>query len=198
MEPFVLISAAPFERNDAVAALKKRAEVLSLDCGIGSLAAAKAAAALADQCRQRHAVFIGTCGSFAEFTAPYLITTTKVIWQPTGERLGLAYGLPQTTPALALAAPRAWCRSLPLRTVVCGPSISLEPRLDSPDAAACVENLELYSCAGEIQAASRSFTVLLCVTNAVGASAHSQWRQHAAAAAALTAEFLDAKMLNEE
>ena len=57
-----------------------------------------------------------------------------------------------------------------------------------------VENLELYSCIGEIAAQAASLAVVLAVTNAIGPDAHLQWRQNFAGAAGMTAEFVSSRL----
>lgn len=188
----ILIAAAKFELDPLTNALQQLGHTPDFKLtGIGALNAAKKARALGDVCRSRHVIFVGTCGTFGPFHKVHLIRATEVIWVPTCERLGLSYTVKDSAPPIMLPEPPTFCRSLPTRRVVCSPGISLVSKLpDGCSAEATVENLELYSCIGEIAAHATSVCVLLAVTNAVGADSHRQWRDNFVEAASLTAEFV--------
>lgn len=188
----ILIAAAKFELDPLSGALQERGHTPEVKLvGIGAINAAKKAKLLGEACRGRHVIFVGTCGSFAPFTRPYLVRAQDVLWSPTSDRVAMSYTVKDSAPPIALPEPPPLARSLPARKVLCSPSVSLVSRLpDGLSADSAVENLELYSCIGEIAAGAASLAVILAVTNAVGADSHSQWRQHFAAAAGLTAEFI--------
>jgi hypothetical protein len=192
----VLVAAAKFELDPLVNALQERGHTPEARLtGIGALNAAKKALRLADACRGRDVIFVGTCGSFTPFTKVYLVRATGVHWSPTCERMGLSYTVKDSAPEIALPEPPTFCRSLPPRRVVCSPGISLVGKPPEGIAAdTVVENLELYACVGEILAAAASLAVILAVTNAVGPDSHAQWRQNYAGAAGLTAEFIGARL----
>jgi hypothetical protein len=159
--------------------------------GIGPLNAAKKAKALGEMCRGRQVIFVGTCGTFSSFSKPHLVRAHDVFWSPTSDRVGMSYTVKDSAPPIALPEPPPWLRSLPARRVVCTPSISLVSRVPEGIAAeTAVENLELYSCIGEIAATAASVAVVLAVTNAVGPDSHTQWRQFYGEAAGMTAEFI--------
>ena len=188
----ILVAAAKFELDPLSGALQERGHTPEVKlAGVGALNAAKKARALGEACRGRHVIFVGTCGTFGHFTRPYLVRAHEVLWSPTSDRIGMSYTVRDTAPSLALPEPPALARTLPARLVLCSPTISLVSRLpDGFKAESAVENLELYSCIGEIAASAASLAVILAVTNAVGPDSHTQWRQHFTEAAGLTAEFI--------
>jgi hypothetical protein len=192
----ILIAAAKFEIDPLANSLQQLGHAPEAKLtGIGALAAAKKVKALGEACRGRHVFFVGTCGTFGPFQKVHLIRAADVVWLPTAERLGFSYTVKDSAPPITLPEPPAFARSLPAKRVICSPAISLVAKLDpttTPDSA--VENLELYSCIGEIAAQAARVAVILAVTNAVGPDSHSQWRQNFAAAAGLTAEFISSRV----
>ncbi len=186
-----IIAAAKFE----VEPLKNVVEQLGFTpevhvVGIGALNAAKNARTIAEACRGKNVVFVGTCGSFGPFTKPYLVTAKEVLWLPTSDRLGFSYTIKDTAPIIPLKKRGDLVQGLPEKTIICCPSISTIGTLpEQYSAETCVENLELYSCAAEISAKAAELSIVLCVTNAVGPDSHSQWKQHFLSAATETAEF---------
>ena len=192
----ILVAAAKFELDPLANALQERGHAPELRLtGIGALNAAKKAKAIGDSCRGRDVIFVGTCGTFGAYAKVHLVRASEVLWIPTCERMGFSYTVKDTAPPIALPEPPLFCRSLPVRRVVCSPGISLVSKLpDGLPADAMVENLELYACAGEIAASAQSVSVILAVTNSIGADAHSQWRQHFTEAAGMTAEFIASRL----
>ncbi|MBM4250982.1 MAG: hypothetical protein FJ146_03350 [Deltaproteobacteria bacterium] len=188
----VVIAAAKFELDPLVSGLQEKGiNPLTKLVGIGALNAAKRSRLVADACRGRHVVFVGTCGTFGSFSKMHLIRASEVLWLPTCERMQLSYTVKDTAPPIVLPPPPQYCASLPERRVVCSPGISLVSKLpDSLSPDHCVENLELYSCINEVINQAVSLSVVLAVTNAVGPDSHTQWRQHFAGAAGATAEYL--------
>ena len=84
-----IIAAAKFE----VEALKNVLEQLGFTpevhvLGIGALNAAKNARPIAEACRGKNVVFVGTCGSFNHFSKPYLVTGKEVHWLPSISTIG--------------------------------------------------------------------------------------------------------------
>ncbi len=186
-----IIAAAKFE----VEALKNVLEQLGFTpevhvLGIGALNAAKNARPIAEACRGKNVVFVGTCGSFNHFSKPYLVTGKEVHWLPTSDRMGFSYTIKDTAPSIPLKKRCDLVQGLAEKIILCGPSISTIGTLPEQYAAdQCVENLELYSCAAEVSAKAAEFSVVLCVTNTVGPDSHSQWKQHFLSAATETAEY---------
>ena len=192
----VIIAAAKFELDPLTNALQEKGmNPTTKLIGIGSLNAAKRARQVAEACRGRNVIFVGTCGIFGAFNRVHLIRAQEVLWLPTCERLGLSYTVKDSAPPIVLPPAPAYCQSLPEKKVICSPGISLVSKLpDHLSGDPCVENLELYSCVGEIASQAASLAVVLAVTNSVGPDSHSQWRQHFAGAAGATAEFLCARL----
>ena len=192
----LLIAAAKFELDPLASSLQQHGHAPETRItGVGALNAAKKARALAELCRGRDVVFVGTCGTFGTFTKVHLVRATDVLWLPTCERLGFSYTVKDSAPPITLPEPPAFARSLPPRRVICSPSISLVAKLpDGQQGEGLVENLELYSCIGEIAAQAASVAVILAVTNAIGPDAHLQWRQNFAGAAGMTAEFVSSRL----
>ena len=192
----VVIAAASFELDPLVHSLQQRGLTPDhLMTGVGAVKAAQNSLSLAKKCRGKDVIFVGSCGSFTPFEQVQLVRASSVIWSPTGERMGLAYGVAGTNPPVELPPPPAWVQSLPERVVACGPSISLVSRPpEGYGADRVVENLELYSCAGAISRQAKSFCAILGITNQVGSEAHSQWKQHFTSAAGKTAEFISSQL----
>jgi hypothetical protein len=192
----IIVAAAKFEADPLVSALQEKGHTPETRLvGVGAINAAKKARAIGDSVRGRNVIFVGTCGSFSGFSKVTLVRANEVLWSPTSERMGFSYTVKDSAPPIALPEAPAWARSLPTRRVLCSPGISLVSKLPdgiAPDAA--VENLELYSCIGELAASAASLAVILAVTNAVGPDSHAQWRQHFTLAAGLTAEFVGARL----
>ena len=190
--PPVLVAAAKFELEPLVLTLTQlgcKPEVCLL--GVGALNAAKESRNVAEACRGRDVIFVGTCGVFAAFEKVVLVRANEAIWLPTCVRMNLAYTIKDSCPTYTLPSPPAWASTLPIKRVLCSPSISLVDKLPdgfNPDH--CVENIELYSCISEISASCSSLAVILAITNQVGIKSHSQWVDHFAIAAEITAKFI--------
>ena len=146
---------------------------------------------IGQKCVGRHSLFVGTCGVFGEFSEPELVTASSAKWLPACERTGISYAVPNTAPDISFLTPGILAHGLRAAKVICAPNISLVDTLPgSIRNDRCVENLELYSCAEALAKNSLSLSVLLCVTNAVGKDAHTQWKSNFAQAAQLTAGFI--------
>lgn len=188
----VIVAAAKFEIDPLLTAFKQiGVDVEYQLVGIGAINSAKNAKAIADSCRKKSVIFIGTCGTFASFSEIQLIRANTVHWSPACERLGLGYTVRDTAPTITLPQPPTWVCSLPVREVLCSPTISLTDKLPnsiSPDIS--VENLELYSCIDEIATSCDQLAVILAITNQIGPDSHIQWRQHFEAAAQRASDFV--------
>lgn len=191
----LLIAAAKFEIEPLVNALQQLGHTPdSVLTGVGAINAAKRARAIGETARGRTVIFVGTCGSFSPFSKVYLVRASEVHWSPTCERLKVSYTVKDSAPPIILPDGPSYLRSLPARRILCSPSISLVSKLpDGFTAEQSVENLELYSCIGEVAAQCASLSVVLAVTNAVGPDSHSEWRQNYKIAAGRTAEFIASK-----
>ncbi len=164
--------------------------------GMGALNAAKTANTLRKVAVNQDVVFVGTAGVFGEFSEPLLVRAHKAVWSPVCERHGLSYTVKGTAPDIALPPPHPFAEVLPPATVMVSPTISLDPFLPQRgDENIVVENLELYSVAQELIEVSRTLTIILGITNAIGTNAHSEWRANFAKAADMTFEFVKDRWL---
>ena len=187
-----VFSAAGFEAEPLLSVLaENQLDFVAHTFGVGALKAARSIVNLSQAARDRHAIFIGTCGTFGNFDGPSLISANEVHWLPTCERAGLSYAIPDSAPPVKINRPLPWTSSLRVATVICAPNISLTNSLPpSLNPSNCVENIELYSCAEALQDSALSLSAILCTTNAVGPGAHEQWVRNFKNAARLTADFV--------
>ncbi len=188
----VIIAAAKFEVDPLVSGLQQRGHTPdTVLAGVGAIAAAKKSRSIADQCRGRNVIFVGTCGSFANFSKVYLVRATDVSWSPTCERLKVSYTVKDSAPPITLPDVPSYFQGLPAKRVLCSPGISLVSALPEGFVSeSTVENLELYSCISEIIQQCQSLSVVLAVTNFVGPESHLQWKQNYGLAAGMTAEYI--------
>lgn len=193
MSSILVISAIPAEAQDVYSVLKE-----ALPCteyamvGIGPLDAARAEAGLAEKCKGKIALFIGSCGSFYEFEKPHLVTVKDVHWMPPCIRTGIASVPEHIYQPYVISYPKL---DLPVKTVLTTPSISLtddfNPNLyrKLPPKSELVENMELYACARGIMNAL-SIHVILGVSNAVGPEARKQWAYNFKPVVKLTTDYV--------
>lgn len=190
----LVVSAVQFEAEASLEVLK-HAEYFEI--GIGCLAAAKSEAALAERCRGRDVLYLGSCGSFYPFEKVHLITADKTFWMPPCLRTGIAGAPEHLYPPIEFPESKF---DLPRKSVLTSPSVSLvshiEPHVQStlPPKDHLVENMELYACANALLQ-SRSLNVILGVTNEVGPEGRKQWAASFRKVATLTAEFVDRQHL---
>ena len=175
-QEFAIVSAAWYEADATVSALKA-ASIHHVQCelGVGSIKAAKNAAAVAEKCRGKNVIFIGTCGIFAEFSSVKIVRGSTVEWLPACVRNGFAYSVPSEQGPFNLPLPLQTFVDLQPVNVICSSSISLSPVPTPARPILCVENLELFSCYEELSTSGNSLTVLLGITNRIGPNAHPQW-----------------------
>lgn len=191
----LVTSAVEFEAAPTLNALERagiRYEYLPF--GIGCLNSAASADRIATAALNKNVVYLGSCGVFGDFDQPYFVTAGDVIWRPLAERLGLAYGIASATPDLKVDQRyNTFTNSLPRARVLCSPSISKDPTLDTRDqnlSVPLVENLELYSALPYFLKNCATFDVLLGVTNSIGPGAHEQWKSNFQTVAEKSAEYL--------
>jgi len=194
----LLVSATGFEVDPTFEALKSLGhEVEKFTVGIGALEAAKRAHALADVVKNQNVIFIGSCGHFTSFDDGQIkLTSAKTVhWLPTCERQSLSYSIKGSSPPVTMKTPPSWC-SLKQSNVLCAPAISLTDTLPSKfTPSECVENVELYSVANELNSA-KTLAVILAITNKVGLNSHEQWKSGFKLAAQETSDFIK-RHLNE-
>ncbi|MEI8024806.1 MAG: hypothetical protein WCI18_00525 [Pseudomonadota bacterium] len=155
--------------------------------GIGSIASAWGAQSLAEKCRGKHVLILGSAGCFYPFQSPYLIKTKTIFWKPrcVSEKLSeLIEGqeLPWASDSKSLLS-----FSLPSADVYTTPGISVASS-DMVDSKV-VENLEMYSLL-PIYLASKTFDAFLVITNSVGPDGRTLWKDHFKSGAQLTAQTL--------
>ena len=207
----LLLSAAPFEVQPTLQLCTDAgAPVDYHSIGVGSLAAAKSCPTLTSLAQDRHVVLIGTAGVFGPFHHIEVVTTTEVHWLPTSDRTGQSYSIKGVCPPLYLrpSSVVTGARRLEQCVTVCSPSISCTPsfeksvlkqaNLDQRKGRRLIENLELYSIAEELDTVAKDFTILLAITNEIGAEAHRQWKNNFARAAELTAKTYADLFLQQE
>lgn len=188
----ILVAAVQFEALPSLEVFRNLdLPVEFFELGIGPINAAKSAAKLANKCKDKNVLYIGSCGSFYPFQAPHLITVEKIFWMPPCVRTGIAGHLDGLHPPYSLKANLA----LPVRSVLTSPSISLIDEISTsiaanlPSRESLVENMELYACFSGLQQA-RSLRILLGVSNAIGPQGRIQWQTHFKTVAKMTAEFI--------
>ncbi len=188
LNPLLVLSAAPFEAQpllELLSTYKLSYEYMSF--GIGSIASAWGAQNLADKCRGRHVLILGSAGCFYPFQSPYLIKTNTIFWRPrcVSEKLSElieGHELPWASNSKSLL-------SFPIASadVYTTPGISVSPSdiIDSK----IVENLEMYSLL-PIYLAAKTFDAFLVITNSVGPEGRYLWKDHFKIGAQLTAQTL--------
>jgi hypothetical protein len=188
----LLLSAADFELAPTRQLLDECNTAYTAEIfGVGCHAAAEGATRLADTCRDRDVIFVGTAGTFVRFVKPYLVRSTMVCWLPLCERLEQSYAIANSAPEVTFGTEDPRFGELAPRKVVCAPNVSCNATLPRDWLKEeYVENIELYSVARVLAPVAATFTAILGVTNSIGSLAHDQWRQYAPEAAYLTAEFL--------
>ena len=188
----LIISAAEFEAEPLRAALAQHTDINWLTCGVGVLAASATAAAEHAQaaCRGQEVLFIGSCGTFGEFTDVALCQAQTIHWSPTCARDGLSYAV-DNTPPLQLNSSTHY-HDLPSAEVFCAPNISLTTTLplNAKKGMLHVENIESYACLPLLAKTAKTIDVLLAITNALGKQAHQHWQENYTKAAVLTAEYV--------
>lgn len=187
-----VIAAADFEYRPLLAHTKKLGiPVDFFSFGIGALDAAANARQLATALAGKDVIYLGTCGTFAGFKEVELVTSHEVRWSCLGERLGKAYKIQHTMPAVAIKNQLTWSEPLASKITLSAASISLDATLNPKDHSGdFVENVELYSIATYLNAGVASLTPILGLTNAIGLEAHEQWKKNYEAAADLAARFV--------
>ena len=189
----LIVSAVQFEVEPLLRSLEK--EGFASDyyaLGIGPLQAAYKARELEKLCSNKKVLYIGTCGSFANFDKPYLIQAKKTLWMPTGVRTGSSHALEKWNPPVSLKTNTAL--DLAEKTILTSPELSLTDSIcdkvlkDYPREVLC-ENMELYAVAEALKSA-KELNIILGVTNQVGPEGHEQWKTYFKEVSELTKNFV--------
>lgn len=192
----VIVSAARFETAPLLAHCADcHVPVTYIECGVGIFPATVCGEESRALCAEQEVLFVGTGGTFADFSAIEIVRGTSINWLPTARRLGLSYAV-DTTPQL-LPIPSSHHHDLPTRDIICAPDISKVHALpDSLQPVNCVENIEAYAFLRAIIPVAKTIDVILAITNTVGEKAHGQWQHNHQHAALLTAEYVGARLQN--
>jgi futalosine hydrolase len=160
--------------------------------GVGLVEAAVGAARVIAEERPRAVVFVGTAGGYPGRRWPLgsAAGARRLLLLSSAVARGEAYfprPMPTVTlPDRRLAAALRGAADLPAADVVCPLGITTAP--PPAQRGARLENLEAFAVARAAAAAAVPFAAVLGVSNAVGAGAHQEWREHGAAAAAAASE----------
>jgi hypothetical protein len=193
----VIVAAVKFEMDPLLESLSLEGEEVDwIECGIGAIKPARKSNKLGDKCLGKDVIYVGTCGSFSDFSVPEVIRAEKVLWLPPCVRGNLSWLIEDLDKPIDLPKCPDWAFPFPAKTVICSPSISksnhiaIDVRRDFylPDNDYLVENLELYSSVESILDTSRSFVAILGVTNGVGPDGRIQWKQNFKTLAKMTAD----------
>lgn len=180
-----LISAVPFESSPTHELLKSyEIPVKSHHLGIGPLNSRDFKPQIANLAGTK-VIYIGTAGSFGNFSKPYLTQVKRAIWSPTGERLSLAKSFDSLFPPVEFTL-----SNHDLQQVTCVGSTSVSLCDKSIFSSASVENMELYPIASALQQHCPDLHILFGITNQVGPEGSKQWQQNHQATAQLTADYL--------
>lgn len=190
----IIVSAAGFETSPLLARCADQSiPVTYVECGIGVFLATICGENSRSLCAGQEVLFIGTCGTFVDFTAIEIVKGRSINWLPTARRLDLSYAVDET-PQLLLTS-SLYCDDLPARDIICAPDISKVCTLPvSLQPTNCVENIEAYAFLRAIIPVAKTIDVILAITNAIGEEAHRQWQRNQQRAASLTAEYVSARL----
>lgn len=159
--------------------------------GIGPLNGALAVQRLRVSADNRHVLYVGSAGTFAEFQEPYLVQADQVWWMPTAERLALAKVWPELHPPVSLDISEEL--PLPARVVLTSTSVSWQNAIGTtglPNRDQLLENMEMYPIIAGLKPVAKRILSIIGVTNAVGPLGSVQWQQNYQAVAQETAQFV--------
>jgi nucleoside phosphorylase len=165
--------------------------------GVGVVDAGIATARLVARARPRRILFVGTAGAYGAapaIDAAVVVARAQLI--STAALRGDGYLPPPLAMAATISAQPAWTRALGRfasgRATAANPlgitrAAALARRI-ARDAAATVENLELFAVGRAAALAGLPFAAVVGIANRVGPRAHVEWKRHhlGASAAACT------------
>ena len=171
-EPIHIVTAARFEAEPTLESLTRHGVMHEYhELGIGPMNASHRLVSLSAALRGKQVIVLGSCGVFAGFNGPTLVTANAVHWLSAGQRHGLSESPEWLHPSLA-CEPSSF--ELPGVQVITAPEISFEPVINQQslnvigsEPAFIVENMELYPCVKWLAPVARSFDVILGITNAI-------------------------------
>ncbi len=160
-----------------------------IEFGIGALESMYHLSSLTSRLANKNIIYVGSAGVLGSFSSPKIVTTSKVEWLPTGDRLGLSYPVPKFE-AVPTIGSRSLISALESYPCICGPSVSVDAGNADSAFANYLENIELYGVAKKVAPIAKSFSVILGVSNSVGPSSHEQWKTNFRVCAQMTADHL--------
>lgn len=184
---YLFVSAAPFEGGGL---FLSESGIDYLPLGVGVFESTQNNALNRSRFVGKDIVFVGTAGTFADFTEPSLYLAEEVCWKPLCERLESSYQVPVMS-SIPLKYARVF-DACSKASVVCAPNITqVEHDYSGEDSTKqYLENIELYSCALAAKDLCNSFSALLVSTNKVGPRSHEQWKANHKVAANLVERYL--------
>lgn len=195
LKSLLVISAVGFEAKPTLDMLEKNnIEHEYMEIGIGPINAAKSTTALKEKAKGKNVIYLGSAGSFGEFSAPYLVMVNKVYWMPTAERMGIAKYMEDLHKPISIPATGNF--DLQAKTVLTSTSVSLDASisLDLPEQSKLIENMEAYSVAAELNEVAESVDIIFGITNGVGPDGSKEWVKNFKKISAMTAEYLESQL----
>ena len=195
LKSLLVISAVGFEAKPTLDMLEKNnIEHEYMEIGIGPINAAKSTTALKEKAKGKNVIYLGSAGSFGEFSAPYLVMVNKVYWMPTAERMGIAKYMEDLHKPISIPATGNF--DLQAKTVLTSTSVSLDASisLDLPEQSKLIENMEAYSVAAELNEVAESVDIIFGITNGVGPEGSKEWVKNFKKISAMTAEYLESQL----
>lgn len=195
LSDFLIISAVAFEAKPTREMLDRHGVRYDyMEIGIGPVYAAKSAARLKETSEGKNVLYLGSAGSFAPFSAPYLVTADKVWWMPTAERMGLAKYMKDLYKSVEI--PVTGHFDLPVKQILTSSSVSFNAGIEValPERELLIENMEAYSVAEELMEGAKTVDIIMGITNGIGPDASKDWVRHFKSIAQLTADYLEKKL----
>ena len=195
LKSLLIISAVGFEAKPTLDMLEKNnIEHEYMEIGIGPINAAKSTTALKEKAKGKNVIYLGSAGSFGEFSYPYLVTVNKVYWMPTAERMGIAKYMEDLHKPISIPATGNF--DLQAKIVLTSTSVSLDASisLDLPEQSKLIENMEAYSVAAELNEVAESVDIIFGITNGVGPDGSKDWVKNFKKISAMTAEYLESQL----
>ena len=190
LDSIVVVSAASFEIAPLI---EKFTNLKFIHCGIGSFQASYAAAVSQQDLTNKDIIFVGTCGTFNNFTGIELISIKDTLWMDAGERLGSSVSIENLYPQLKLK--NYTFDGLKTKTAITSSALSQSNEIHEKWRTLLakenlVENLELYPFYYYVRKIVRSFSAVLAITNELSPLGRGQWKNNFKQAAHLTGDYL--------
>lgn len=198
IKSLLLISAVGFEAKPTIDMLtKNNIDHEYMEIGIGPINAAKSSALLKAKAKGKNVIYIGSAGTFDDFTSPFLVSVDQVLWMPTAERMGTAKFMEGLHKPINIPATNNF--SLPSMTVLTSTSVSLDASIELsllPEPSHLIENMEAYSVAGELIEVAESVDIIFGITNGVGPDGSTDWVKNFKKISFMTSDYLEKELFN--